>query len=286
MEDPKRPTEKVDVTDEDIHWDLREEMSYGGYLHLDKLLSAQSPRSDHHDEMMFVMVHQVSELWIKLALHEVAAAVALIRDDTLEPAFKMLSRVSRIQRQVAQVWDVISTMTPADYAGFRGALGQSSGFQSYQYRILEFTLGNKNPELTEVHRHDPEVFSRVDAALRAPSIYDESLRLLARRGFEIPSDRQERDWSVPYRAHSAVEAAWLRIYRNSDEHWDLYALAEKLVDIEDDFHQWRFRHMKTVERVIGYKRGTGGTSGVGFLVKALDLRFFPELWTVRTSLGT
>ena len=284
MQEPKSPLEKVDVADENVHWDFGEEMNYAGYLQLDKILNAQTTHSDHHDEVMFVMIHQISELWIKLALHEVSAARELIRKDTLEPAFKMFSRVSRVQRQLARIWDVMSTMTPADYMGFRDELGHASGFQSFQYRILEFTLGNKNAQLIEVHRHDPEVFARVEAALRSPSVYDEALRLLARRGHDIPAEQLERDWSEPYRSHPGVEAAWLQVYRNSEKHWDLYELAEKLVDVEDHFHQWRFRHMKTVERIIGFKRGTGGTSGVSFLVKALELRFFPELWTVRTSL--
>jgi len=284
MEDQERPIEKIDIAGENVHWDLREDMSYAGYLQLEKLLSAQVPRTDKHDETMFLVVHQVSELWIKLALHEVGAAMGLIRKDTLEPAFKMLARVSHVQRQLKCVWDVVSTMTPADYVAFRDALGHASGFQSHQYRILEFRLGNKNAELIEVHRHEPEMFAEVKGALQAPSIYDEALRLLGRRGFDVPEERLERDWSEPYRSHPAVEQAWLRVYRQSEKYWDLYELAEKLVDVEDNFHQWRFRHMKTVERIIGFKRGTGGTSGVGFLRKALDLRFFPELWTVRTSL--
>ena len=276
-------TEKIDLAGEDVHWDLSGEGSYGGYLQLDKILGAQAPRSGEHDEMMFVLVHQVSELWIKLALHEVGASVALVREDRLSPAFKMLSRVSRVQRQLARLWDVVSTMTPADYARFRDTLGHASGFQSYQYRILEYTLGNKNAELAEVHRHDTEVFARVESALKAPSLYDETLRLLARRGFDMPADKIERDWAEPYRSDPVTESAWLEIYRDNEKHWDLYELAEKLVDVEDNFHQWRFRHLKTVERIIGHKRGTGGTSGVGFLKKALDLRFYPELWKVRTS---
>ena len=284
MADNSKRIEKVELTGEDVHWDLSQEMAYGQYLQLDKVLDAQTPRSTQHDEVMFVLVHQVSELWIKLALHEVSAALELVRTDQLPPAFKMLSRVARIQRQLAQVWDVISTMTPADYASFRDALGAASGFQSYQYRILEFSLGNKNAQLAEVHRHDPEVYAQVKTALQSPSFYDETLRLLARRGFDVPGDKLERDWATPYRADPGVEAAWRRVYRDSEQFWDLYELAEKLVDVEDNFHHWRFRHMKTVERIIGHRRGTGGTSGVGYLVQALDLRFFPELWSVRTSI--
>jgi tryptophan 2,3-dioxygenase len=204
--------------------------------------------------------------------------------DDLGPAFKMLARVSRVQQQLAQSWDVLSTMTPADYSAFRDSLGKSSGFQSYQYRTLEYLIGNKNAAMIEVHRRSPEIYEQLRVALHSPSLYDESLRLLGRRGFAIPATVLERDWSEPYREHADVTAAWLVVYRNTDEHWDLYELAEKLVDLDQRFQLWRFAHLKTVERIIGYKRGTGGSSGVSYLSKAMELRFFPELWSVRTSM--
>ena len=275
---------KVDLKGENVQWDFRENMSYGDYLSLDTVLSSQNLLSGHHDEMLFITIHQISELWMKQILHEMQAALELIKSDDLSPCFKMLARMSKVQNQLKQLWDVLSTMTPADYAAFRDALGHSSGFQSYQYRMIEFTLGNKNNALIKVHEHDPEIYAQVKAALDAPSLYDESIRLLGRRGFAIPAERLDRDWSEPYEAHPGVEAAWLEVYRDTDQYWDLYALAEKLVDVEDNFQQWRFRHMTTVKRIIGFKRGTGGTSGVGYLTKALQLKFFPELWTVRTSI--
>jgi tryptophan 2,3-dioxygenase len=269
---------------EDIHWDLSESLTYGDYLHLDSVLGAQVPRSTHHDEMLFIVMHQASELWIKLCIHELRAATEQIRQDDLGPAFKMLARVSRVQIQLAQSWDVLSTMTPADYSAFRASLGKSSGFQSHQYRTLEFIIGNKNRAMIEVHRHTPALYAELEAVLNRPSLYDESLRLLARRGFAVPAERLERDWSLPYQEHPGVTAAWLEVYRDVARHWDLYELAEKLVDLDQRFQLWRFAHLKTVERIIGYKRGTGGTSGVSYLAKALDLRFFPELWSVRTSI--
>ena len=269
---------------EEIHWDLGESLSYGDYLHLDDVLRSQVPLSPHHDEMLFIIMHQASELWMKLCIHELRAAITNIREDELGPAFKMLARVSRVQIQLAQSWDVLSTLTPADYSAFREALGKSSGFQSYQYRTLEYLIGNKNPALIEVHRRTPELYAELHAALHSPSLYDESLRLLARRGFAIPADYVERDWSQPYQENPLVTDAWLAVYRSTDEHWDLYELAEKLVDLDQRFQLWRFAHLKTVERIIGYKRGTGGTSGVSYLAKAMELRFFPELWSVRTSM--
>jgi tryptophan 2,3-dioxygenase len=274
----------VELEGERIHWDLGESLSYGQYLHLDKVLGAQQPLSGQHDEMLFIVMHQASELWMKLCVHELQAAIQQIRMDDLGPAFKMLARVSRVQQQLAQSWDVLSTMTPADYSAFRDSLGKSSGFQSYQYRTLEYLIGNKNAAMIEVHRRAPEIYEQLRTALHSPSLYDESLRLLARRGFAIPADVLERDWSEPYREHADVTAAWLVVYRNTDEHWDLYELAEKLVDLDQRFQLWRFAHLKTVERIIGYKRGTGGSSGVSYLSKAMDLRFFPELWSVRTSM--
>jgi tryptophan 2,3-dioxygenase len=274
----------VDLAGEGIHWDLGESHSYGDYLRLDRLLAAQAPHTSHHDEMLFIVMHQASELWLKLCIHELRAAIDHVRADDLGPAFKMLARVSRVQIQLAQSWDVLSTMTPADYSAFRDALGKSSGFQSHQYRILEYLVGNKNPAMIEVHRRAPALYAAVLEALQAPSLYDESLRLLARRGFTVPADLVERDWSAPYQAHPAVTDAWLEVYRSPEQHWDLYELAEKLVDLDQRFQLWRFAHLKTVERIIGYKRGTGGTGGVSYLAKALDLRFFPELWQVRTSI--
>ena len=267
---------------EAIHWD--QDISYGQYLDLEPLLACQNPLSKEHDELLFIVIHQVSELWIKLCLHEAHGAAAYIQQDNLSPAFKMLSRVSRIQEQLIKAWEVLVTMTPADYASFRDSLGQSSGFQSYQYREIEFLLGNKNAKLIEAHRSSPRHYQKLQKALNTPSLYDIALQLLARRGFAIPQEKIERDWSIPYTASSEVEAAWSAIYYNSQKHWDLYELAEKLVDIEFNFQRWRFNHMKTVERIIGYRRGTGGTAGVNYLVKALDLQFFPELWSVRTSI--
>jgi len=275
---------RVDLSDEQVHWDLGESRSYGEYLELDRILSAQHPASFQHDEMLFIIIHQTSELWMKLCLHELTAAVNHIRRDDLGPTFKMFSRVSRIQAQLVQSWDVLATLTPAEYSAFRNALGRASGFQSYQYRALEFILGNKNAEAIEVHRRDPAAYDMLKRALFAPSVYDESLRLLSRRGFEIPTDYLDRDWSQPYVPSKQVAAAWLAVYHSVDDNWDLYELAEKLVDLDHKFQTWRFNHMKTVERIIGYKRGTGGTSGVAYLTKALELRFFPELWSVRTAM--
>jgi len=274
----------VDVAGEGVHWDLGASQSYGQYLSLDRLLDAQHPQSDRHDEMLFIVIHQASELWMKLCLHELVAAVDHVRHDVLGPAFKMLARVARVQAQLAQSWDVLATMTPYDYSAFRDSLGRSSGFQSYQYRALEFLIGNRNPAMIEVHRRDAEVYARLEALLARPSLYDECVRLLARRGYPLPTGCLERDFRQPYVPHPAVEAAWLDVYRHPEERWDLYELAEKLVDLDHRFQLWRYAHLKTVERIIGYKRGTGGTSGVAYLSKALELRFFPELWTVRTSM--
>jgi tryptophan 2,3-dioxygenase len=267
-----------------IHWDLDRSMSYGQYLQLDKILAAQKPLSGQHDEMLFIVIHQASELWMKLCLHELTATRAQIRGDDLEPAFKMLSRVARIQAQLIQSWDVLGTMTPADYMKFRDSLGQSSGFQSWQYRLLEFVLGNKEARLIEVHSNDPPTHALLRQELATPSLYDEAIRLLARRGFDIPKECTERDWTKSYTAHPAVEAAWLAVYRDSTAQWDLYELAEKLVDLEYRLQQWRFAHMKTVERIIGFKRGTGGSSGVGYLEHVLKRGFFPELISLRTSI--
>ncbi|MFO7305062.1 MAG: tryptophan 2,3-dioxygenase [Gammaproteobacteria bacterium] len=283
MTDSPKPT-PVDLSNEQVYWDLGESQSYGEYLALDQILSAQRPLSFEHDEMLFIIIHQTSELWMKLCLHELTAALEHIRRDDLGPSFKMLARVSRIQAQLMQSWDVLATMTPADYSAFRNHLGRASGFQSYQYRMLEFMLGNKNADMIAVHKRDPRIYATLERALHSPSIYDESLRLLSRRGFEIPREYLDRDWSQPYEPSKQVAAAWLAVYHSRDAHWDLYELAEKLLDLDHKFQHWRFSHMKTVERIIGYKRGTGGTSGVAYLKKALDLRAFPELWTIRTSM--
>lgn len=269
---------------EGAHTDFRAEMSYGDYLRLDRLLACQKPLTARHDEVLFVIIHQATELWMKLVIHELSAAIACIKHGDLQPAFKMTARVSRIQNQLIQSWDVLSTLTPADYMTFRSALGRASGFQSYQYRTIEFLLGNKSRAMLAPHRHRPDIHRALKTALEAPSLYDEALRLLARRGFKIAAAVTERDFSQPYRPHRSVEAAWLAIYRDTECHWDLYELAEELVDLEDAFQQWRFRHVTTVERIIGGKRGTGGTAGVAYLRRALDIRFFPELWDLRTAL--
>jgi tryptophan 2,3-dioxygenase len=264
--------------------DFKERMDYGSYLGLDLLLAAQKPLSDAPDELLFITIHQVQELWLKLATHELDGAIAAIRADELQPAFKSLARVSRIQAQLVTAWDVLSTMTPADYLAFRDALGQSSGFQSYQYRALEFRLGAKDPRMAAMHKHHPEHHAHLQDLLNAPSLYDEALRLLARRGLPVPPECIERDWSQPHVANEAVKAVWLSIYRDTHQYFDLYELAEELVDVEDQFQQWRFRHMKTVERIIGFKPGTGGSSGVKFLKTALERSFFPELWQLRSEL--
>jgi tryptophan 2,3-dioxygenase len=278
------PVSAVDLTDERVHWDMRETMSYGDYLSLDGLLACQKPLTGEHDEVLFIVIHQASELWIKLCLHEVGAAIRQIRSGELGPAFKMLARVARVQANLIQSWEILSTMTPFDYGTFRSALGQSSGFQSFQYRMLEYRLGNKNAATARVFESHPHIAAQVNAALAEPSIYDESLALLARRGFAVPRAKIERDFSEPYVADPGVLEVWRQVYRDAETHWDLYELAEKLVDLEYRFHLWRFSHMKTVERIIGAKPGTGGTSGVTYLRKALELRFYPELWDVRGEL--
>jgi tryptophan 2,3-dioxygenase len=277
-------TTRVDLSDESVHWDLGSSSSYGEYLRLDRLLDAQHPLSTEHDEMLFIVVHQVSELWMRLMLHELNAVIACVRRDDLDPSFKMLGRVGCVQAQLLAVWEVLSTMTPSDYSEFRNILGRSSGFQSVQYRLLEFTLGNKNAEMIEVHRRDANAYSALARALAAPSLYDEVLRLLSQRGYGVPAEALARDFTQAYVPSKQVTAAWLGVYHNADKDWDLYELAEKLVDLDHRFQIWRFQHMKTVERIIGYKPGTGGTAGVSYLAKALRLRLFPELWEVRTSM--
>jgi tryptophan 2,3-dioxygenase len=266
------------------HTDFSDAMSYGDYLQLDAILAAQRPLSGRHDELLFIVIHQTTELWMKLALHELRLARAEIRAERLPPAFKALARVSRIQAQLIQSWDVLSTLTPADYTSFRPFLGQASGFQSWQYRLVEFLLGNKQEAMLAPHRHRPDLHEALEAELRAPSLYDEAIRLLARRGFAIDKSALERDVRQPYSGDPSVRAAWLAVYRDTARHWELYELAEELVDLEDWFQQWRFRHATTVERIIGAKPGTGGTAGVAYLRRALGIRFFPELWEVRTEI--
>jgi len=270
-----------------IQLDMKGRLSYGGYLCLDELLAAQKPLAvpPHHDEMLFIIQHQTSELWIKLMVHELEAALGHVQRDALEPCFKILARVKRIQEVLTMQWSVLDTLTPSEYLEFRGVLGQSSGFQSYQYRALEFILGNKHPRMLEVHAHDPAVHGRLKALLERPSLYDEFLRFLARRGHAIPRAVLERDVTQPYARDDAVTAAFKRIYDDTATHWDAYEMCEKLVDLEDNFQFWRFHHMRTVQRIIGHKPGTGGSSGVGFLKKALEVEFFPELYAVRTVIG-
>ncbi len=268
----------------DAKLDFAKDMSYGDYLHLDQVLAAQHPLSPDHNEMLFIIQHQTSELWMKLMLHELEAAMAHIARDELGSAFKMLARVSRIMEQLVHAWDVLATMTPPEYSAIRPYLANSSGFQSWQYRCIEFRLGNKNAAMLKPHAHAPERLAQVVAAHAAPSLYDEALRLLARRGIAVPASHTERDWTQPYAASADVEQAWLCVYRAPQTHWDLYQLGEELTDLEDAFRLWRFRHVTTVERVIGFKRGTGGTGGVSYLRKMLDVVLFPEIWTLRTSL--
>ena len=272
------------VHEERAQLDFSQSMSYGDYLQLDAILSAQKPLSPAHDEMLFIVQHQTSELWMKLMLHELRAAMGHIARDELQMAFKMLARVSKIMEQLVHAWDVLATMTPPEYTAMRPYLGQSSGFQSYQYRSIEFSLGNKNRAMLQPHAHRPDLLAQVQAAYAAPSLYDEALRLLARRGLPLPASHLERDWTQPYAESDAVEQAWLVVYRNPEKYWDLYQLGEELTDLEDAFRLWRFRHVTTVERIIGFKRGTGGTGGVSYLRKMLDVVLFPEIWKLRTDL--
>lgn len=270
-----------------ITTDFKDRMSYGGYLCLDSLLSAQRPLSNPvvHDEMLFIIQHQTSELWMKLVIHELSAALEHLRADDLGPCQKMLSRVKHIQKQLTEQWSVLETLTPSDYMKFRDILGSSSGFQSQQYREIEFLLGNKNAHYVKMFDYDENVHRHLNDMLHAPSLYDEFLRYLARNGHAIPAQSLNRDWSQPYQSSEQVVVAFEKIYENTEANWDAYHFCEQLVDIEVNFQQWRFRHLKTVERIIGYKPGTGGSSGVAFLKKALDLSFFPELFEVRTRIG-
>jgi tryptophan 2,3-dioxygenase len=277
-------SEQHDTPAEGAQYDFSRDMSYGDYLRLDEVLGAQHPFSPGHDEMLFIIQHQTSELWMKLMLHELRGAISHLASDDLAPAFKMLSRVSRIMEQLVHAWDVLATMTPPEYSAIRPYLGRSSGFQSWQYRCIEFACGNKTAVQLQPHQHSPERLADVDAAYRSPSLYDEALRLVHRRGITLPSDILERDVTQAWTSRPEVEAAWTQVYRDVEAHWDLYQLAEELVDLEDAFRLWRFRHLTTVQRVIGFKRGTGGTSGVDYLRSMLDVVLFPELWSIRTSL--
>lgn len=272
------------VAAERAQLDFQGRMGYGDYLQLDAILGAQKPLSPAHDEMLFIVQHQTSELWMKLMLHELGAAIGHIAQDELPPAFKKLARVSKILEQLVHAWDVLATMTPPEYTAIRPYLGQSSGFQSYQYRCIEFALGNKNAAMLKPHAHHADRLAQVQAAYQAPSLYDECLRLLARRGIAVPASHIERDWTQPYAADPGVEQAWLTVYRSPEQNWDLYQLGEELTDLEDAFRLWRFRHVTTVERIIGFKRGTGGTGGVSYLRKMLDVVLFPEIWALRTDL--
>jgi tryptophan 2,3-dioxygenase len=267
-----------------IHTDLKGQMSYGQYLQLGDLLSTQKTLSSEHDEMLFIIIHQASELWLKLAGHEVESAIRNLTDNNYRHAFKVVARVKLILNQLTQSWNILSTMTPVDYLRFRDRLGPASGFQSYSYRKLEFLLGNKNEKLIEVHRHDSAVHAELSETLQSPGLYDVVLRKLDESGFSIDAEKLDRDFSLPYEPNESVERAWLEIYQNADKYFELYELAEKLVDIEDAFQNWRFKHMYTVQRIIGNRMGTGGSSGVSFLNKALDISFFPELLSIRTKL--
>ncbi len=270
-----------------IHRDFSDRLTYTGYLGLEEVLTSQRPLSDppHHDEMLFIIQHQISELWLKLVLHELEAAIRFVQTDDLEPCFKILARVKQVQIQLFNQWAVLETLTPSEYTQFRSVLGHASGFQSPQYRRLEFMLGNKNADMLQLFGHDDVVHAQLKKTLESPSLYDEFLRYLERRGFAVPAECVDRDWSLPYEASPGVVAVIKEIYEDTSGYWEAYNMCEKLVDVEENFQLWRFRHMKTVERLIGYKPGTGGSSGVAFLKQALDIRFFPELFDVRTELG-
>ena len=280
IQDNQRPLEAG------IHTDLSGRLTYGGYLRLDRLLSAQQPASNppHHDETLFIIQHQVSELWMKLMIHELGAAVACLQRDEIDPCQKIFARCKQVLRQLTEQWSVLETLTPSEYMEFRPVLGPSSGFQSMQYRTMEFLLGNKNADMLRVFAHDAEGMQGLRAVLEAPSLYDEFLRYLARKGHAVPHANLERDWSKPHMSDPGLLPVFEKIYEDTDAYWQEYALCEDLVDLETQFQLWRFRHMRTVMRIIGFKRGTGGSSGVGFLRQALELTFFPELFEVRTMI--
>ena len=273
--------------EDSIHTNFESKLDYQSYLCLSDLLGAQKPLSqpEHHDEMLFIIQHQTSELWMKLAIHELKAAVDHVKRDQLSPCFKILSRVKQIQRMLFEQWAVLETLTPTEYAQFRHVLGQSSGFQSFQNRMIEFLLGNKDAATLRVFQHDPVHLEELRSLLHAPSLYDEFLRALGRRGLAIPADCLDRDWSLPYEKNDGLISVFKAIYEDPNQYWDAYEMCEKLIDVEESFSLWRYRHVKTVERIIGFKRGTGGSSGVPFLQKALSIRLFPELWDVRTEIG-
>ncbi|NOH72235.1 tryptophan 2,3-dioxygenase [Vibrio pectenicida] len=278
------PHDNFREMEKDIHTNFKDDMSYGDYLKLNQILSAQTPLSDQHDEMLFIIIHQSSELWLKLAGHELSEAIENLKQGDFGHASKVISRVKQIFNQLTQSWSILSTLTPVDYLKFRDALGHSSGFQSCGYRKLEFLLGNKNRELLKVHENNAQAYQELKAVLETPSLYDVTLSILAQQGLEVDKSQLLRDVSLPYEKNGSVLNAWLTVYRDADKYFELYELAEKLVDIEDSFQQWRFKHMYTVQRIIGHKRGTGGSSGVAFLKKALDISFFPELFELRTQL--
>ncbi len=270
--------------EDSIHTDFKDNMSYGDYLNLEQILSAQHPQSKEHDEMLFIVIHQASELWLKLAGHELAAAIRFLENEQFGPAFKVISRVKQIFIQLTQSWNILSTLTPVDYLKFRDDLGQSSGFQSYGYRKIEFMLGNKNQDLIKVHKANPSVHDELMSLSESPSLYDVVIKIMDKRGFEVDKELLERDFNQPYSENDSVLNAWVSVYQNAEKHFELYELAEKLMDIEDSFQNWRFKHMYTVQRIIGNKAGTGGSSGVAFLKKALEISFFPELLSLRTKL--
>jgi tryptophan 2,3-dioxygenase len=287
----ERPEERPEIRrelEEGIERDFAEQMSYGEYLCLDQLLSAQRPRSTppQHDELLFIVQHQTSELWLKLMVHELRSARALLAADDLAPALKRLARVKHIQRTLTEQWSVLATMTPSEYAEIRPFLATSSGFQSAQYREVEFLLGNKDAAMVDVFRHDPAARAELDVLLHEPSLYDEFLRYLARAGYAVPAELLERDWTQPYRMHPGLVDTIAEVYAAPQDHWGVYETCEELVDVEDNFQGWRFRHLQVVQRTIGHKSGTGGSSGVDFLRRALDLTFFPELFEVRTRVGS
>jgi tryptophan 2,3-dioxygenase len=288
-QDEKHPNPESNIRplEATIKTDLRTRRTYGDYLGLEKLLEAQAPRSNppHHDEMLFIIQHQTSELWMKLIIHELKAAIRHIKNDDPGPVIKILARIKQVQRQLFEQWGVLETLTPSEYAEFRDVLGSASGFQSLQYRMVEFLLGNKNADIVKVFDHNPEKRDALLETLKAPGIYDEFLMFLARRGHQVPAVHLERDWTLPHVRNPDLVPVFKVIYDDPHNYWVEYDLCEKLVDVEESFQLWRFRHMKTVERVIGFKQGTGGSSGVGFLKKALELTFFPELLDVRTEIG-
>ncbi len=277
-------TDPIDPASDGARMSFDGQMSYADYLHLDAILTAQHPLSDAHDEMLFIVQHQTSELWMRLAIHELTTARRLLEERRLRPAFKHLSRIARIFEQLNNAWDVLRTMTPSDYTAFRPALGQSSGFQSWQYRLIEFITGNRNPAMIRPHEHLPDIAARLERELSRPSLYDVALRALDAAGITLPPEVFARDLSRPHKPDARIETAWSTVYRDPQAHWELYELAEKLVDFEDYFRRWRFNHVTTVERIIGLKRGTGGTSGAAYLRRMLAVEIFPELWRLRTGL--